>query len=135
RAICAIADQTYNITIRSKNFYNLEQYWHPQFKAFNILSSKFLNSLTTSILSNHKIELKDGTLIMLFRNLDQYGGKIYIFLECQSLHPNLHDLLSLSEDSLYVFSMLWQSINLKINHKKMYDYIYLNQCSIMINCM
>ncbi|KAF1879420.1 hypothetical protein Lal_00005886 [Lupinus albus] len=40
---------------------------------FNILSSKFLNSLTTSILSNHKIELKDGTLIMLFRNLDQYG--------------------------------------------------------------
>ncbi|KAF1892864.1 hypothetical protein Lal_00035508 [Lupinus albus] len=40
----------------------------------NILTTKFLNTLSTSGLPNHKIKLKVGTPIMLLRNLDQSEG-------------------------------------------------------------
>ncbi|KAF1895897.1 hypothetical protein Lal_00033960 [Lupinus albus] len=40
----------------------------------NILTTKFLNTLSTSDLPNHKIKLKLGTPIMLLRNLDQSEG-------------------------------------------------------------
>ncbi|KAF1872414.1 hypothetical protein Lal_00016712, partial [Lupinus albus] len=43
-------------------------------KTVNILTTKFLNRLSTSGLPNHKIKLKVGTPIMLLRNLDQSKG-------------------------------------------------------------
>jgi len=41
---------------------------------FSSLTTKFLNSLTTSGLLNHSIKLKIGSPIMLLRNLDQTQG-------------------------------------------------------------
>jgi len=41
---------------------------------YNTITSKFLNSLFTSSLSNHRIKLKIGAPIMLLRNLDQAKG-------------------------------------------------------------
>uniref|UniRef100_A0A0R0HCZ1 ATP-dependent DNA helicase n=1 Tax=Glycine max TaxID=3847 RepID=A0A0R0HCZ1_SOYBN len=43
--------------------------WH-----FQSITTEFLNSLNTSGLSNHRINLKIGSLIMLLRNLDQTQG-------------------------------------------------------------
>ncbi|XP_050895929.1 uncharacterized protein LOC127102625 [Lathyrus oleraceus] len=43
-------------------------------EAFDVLTPKFLNTLTTSGLPNHKIKLKIGTPIMLLRNIDQPEG-------------------------------------------------------------
>ncbi|KAF1890672.1 hypothetical protein Lal_00013267 [Lupinus albus] len=43
-------------------------------EALQGLTTKFLNSLRTSGLPNHKIKLKVGTPIMLLRNLDQTEG-------------------------------------------------------------
>ncbi|KAF1858762.1 hypothetical protein Lal_00044795 [Lupinus albus] len=40
----------------------------------NILTPKFLNTLSTSGIPNHKIKLKVGTPIILLRNLDQAEG-------------------------------------------------------------
>ncbi|KAF1878368.1 hypothetical protein Lal_00047036 [Lupinus albus] len=37
----------------------------------NVLTLEFLNKLSTSGISNHKIKLKIGTPIMLLKNLDQ----------------------------------------------------------------
>ncbi|XP_028193221.1 uncharacterized protein LOC114378806 [Glycine soja] len=42
--------------------------------AFGLLPPKFLNSLQTSSIPNHKLKLKVGTPIMLIRNLDQAAG-------------------------------------------------------------
>ncbi|KAI4334782.1 hypothetical protein L6164_013492 [Bauhinia variegata] len=39
-----------------------------------VLTTEFLNSLTTSGLPNHKIVLKIGVPIMLLRNIDQIQG-------------------------------------------------------------
>ena len=41
---------------------------------FRSLTTEFLNSLTTSGLSNHSIKIKIGSPIMLLRNLDQSQG-------------------------------------------------------------
>lgn len=41
---------------------------------FEAITTKFLNSLRTSGLPNHKIRLKVGSPIMLLRNLDQLEG-------------------------------------------------------------
>jgi len=43
-------------------------------QTWKALTPKFLNSLGTSGLPNHKIELKVGSLIMLLRNIDQSEG-------------------------------------------------------------
>uniref|UniRef100_A0A0R0FEF0 DNA helicase Pif1-like 2B domain-containing protein n=1 Tax=Glycine max TaxID=3847 RepID=A0A0R0FEF0_SOYBN len=43
-------------------------------QAWKALTPKFLNSLGTSGLPNHKIKLKVGSLIMLLRNIDQSEG-------------------------------------------------------------
>ena len=43
-------------------------------QAWKALTPKFLNSLGTSGLPNHKIKLKVGSLIMLSRNMDQSEG-------------------------------------------------------------
>jgi ATP-dependent DNA helicase PIF1 len=43
-------------------------------EAFDVLTSEFLSTLSTSGLPNHKIKLKVGTPIMLLRNIDQSEG-------------------------------------------------------------
>ncbi|XP_050876272.1 uncharacterized protein LOC127079967 [Lathyrus oleraceus] len=43
-------------------------------EAFDVLTIKFINILTTSGLPNHQITLKIGTPIMLLRNIDQSEG-------------------------------------------------------------
>ncbi|KAF1891837.1 hypothetical protein Lal_00031647 [Lupinus albus] len=45
-----------------------------EIEAVNILTPEFQNSLSTSSLLNHNIELKVGTPIMLLKNLDQTEG-------------------------------------------------------------
>ncbi|KAF1882130.1 hypothetical protein Lal_00038774 [Lupinus albus] len=40
----------------------------------NVLTPEFLNKLSTSGISNHKIKLKIGTPIILLKNLDQSEG-------------------------------------------------------------
>ncbi|KAF1869268.1 hypothetical protein Lal_00020945 [Lupinus albus] len=76
-------------------------------EAFNIITSKFLNSLATSGLPNHKIKLKseglcnDTRLVVTKMTNNVLEAKImsektlkisFIFLDCQCHHHNLHDL-------------------------------------------
>lgn len=43
-------------------------------EAFDVLTTEFFNTLTTSRLPHHMIKLKVGTSIILLRNIDQSDG-------------------------------------------------------------
>lgn len=52
----------------------MEKYDADDNEDFDLLTTYFLNALTTSYISNHRIKLKIVTPIMLLRNVDQSEG-------------------------------------------------------------